>query len=68
MISLSNEEIQKERDEIFDTRPEDLSSYGSLINDTIASGGICVVGSTAKINEHSDMFGMIKPLSGTDNE
>ena len=68
MIKVTNEELQKERDEIFDTKPGDISSFGTLIEDTVSSGGICVVGSSAKINEHSDMFNSIRPLTGSDSE
>ena len=60
--SLSNESLQKERDEILDCSAEDIKKLAPVLR-AVCQGYICTVGSAGKITEDADMFKEIKELN-----
>lgn len=56
------EELQKERDQILDTQPEDIRALADLIQAVLDQNNLCVIGNENKINQASDMFDHIEKL------
>ncbi|MFH0765205.1 MAG: insulinase family protein, partial [Calditrichota bacterium] len=59
---ITQEDIQRERDEVLNTHKEDLPQFANLIGDTISQGALCAIGGDLKINENSDLFDKIQPI------
>ena len=57
---LSEEDFQKERDEILKARAADIRGLSSLIRDCFDGRHICVFGSEAAIKKHEDIFDNIE--------
>ena len=53
---ISQEDIQKERDEILNTKVEDLKKYAEMIDKVVSENLICVMGNKEVIKENSDLF------------
>lgn len=56
MTGLTEEILQKERDELLNTTPEDIRSLSEYIKAFMADEYLCVVGNAEKIKEADDMF------------
>ncbi len=53
---VSDDDLQRERDEILSCTKEDLKNASAVIRDVLGKAGICVVGSEKKIDDDSDIF------------
>ena len=53
---ITQDDIQKERDEILSTTSEDIKALTSLAADVLKNQYICVLGSESKIKQHKDLF------------
>jgi len=56
---ITQEDIQKERDEVLDTKPQDIREYADLITEAMKQDYYCVVGSEGKIKENKGLFGKL---------
>ena len=61
-MNLSDEQIQRERDQVLNVKVEDIRALGDLIDAFIADGCLCVVGSSEQIRENKELFGDICQL------
>ncbi len=53
---LTEEDYQKERDEVLSTTPESIRELKDMLEDTLDERHICVLGSEAAIKKHKDIF------------
>ncbi len=60
---ITEEQVQKERDEILQAAPEDMRRLADLVQAILDDEAFCVVGNEAKIKDNSEMFGSIRMLS-----
>lgn len=56
MTGVTNEDIQRERDEVLSTTVEDLNELSKSFEAALSRDCICVIGNSEKIEENSDMF------------
>lgn len=54
---IAQEAIQNERDEILNTKKEDIRNLAALVSDVMKQNYFCVLGSEEKIMAHKDIFG-----------
>ncbi len=64
LIGITEERLQKERDEILTCREEDLRALAEPLSEVLRADNFTVVGSTEKIRSSSDIFGSIRMLTG----
>lgn len=62
ICGISNEDIQKERDEILSTSIMDVKDFADVLKKGMDEKYCCVVGNEAKINENKSIFDKIKVL------
>ncbi len=60
--NISQEHLQKERDEVLSTTPEQIRALAPIIKDTLKQGNICVLGNEKKVEEFKELFGETKHL------
>lgn len=53
---LTNEDIQRERDEVLRTKVEDVKKHADMINAAMSENYVCVLGNEGKIKENKDVF------------
>jgi Zn-dependent M16 (insulinase) family peptidase len=56
---LTQDDIQRQRDEILGTTQEDIIKFADLARDVMKQDYICVLGNEAKIKENKDIFGKL---------
>ena len=59
ILSISDAEVQANRDQILQTSLSDINKAGELVGAVIDSNNICVVGSESKIKEAKELFNVI---------
>ena len=59
---VTEEMLQKERDQILNASAEDIHALAEIIEAVLAADQICVVGSESKVVEASDVLMEVKPL------
>ena len=59
---LTEEDLQKERDEILNASPEDIRRMGDLIQAVLEQGNICVVGSESVLEKNREVLKQVEPL------
>ena len=59
---VTEEMIQKERDQILNASVEDIHALAEIIEAVLAADQICVVGSESKVSEASDVLMEVKSL------
>ena len=59
---VTEEMLQKERDQILNASAEDIHALAEIIEAVLAADQICVVGSESKVAEASDVLMEVKPL------
>ena len=59
---VTEEMIQKERDQILNASVEDIHGLAEIIEAVLAADQICVVGSESKVSEASDVLMEVKSL------
>lgn len=62
MSGLTQEMLQKERDELLAATAEDLRSLAAYVRAFMSEDFLCVVGNGAKIKEVQDIFGSVENL------
>ena len=62
LMGLTEESLQKERDQVLDAKPEDIRRMADYLDALMAAAVLCVVGSDAKIRENAELFGEIRKL------
>ena len=60
--NISEEEIQRERDEILSATQEDIRGLADMMEAVLSDGNICVIGNENNIRKEEDMFMEIKGL------
>jgi Zn-dependent M16 (insulinase) family peptidase len=53
---VTQQDIQKERDEVLSTKVEDIKYYGDMLSKITGQNEYCVFGNGAKINDNKDIF------------
>ncbi|WP_368488959.1 insulinase family protein [Clostridium sp. BJN0013] len=53
---ITYEDLQKEREEILNTKEEDIVAFADLISHIMSKDNICVMGNEEKIRENKDIF------------
>ncbi len=61
---VTEEMVQKERDEILDARMSDIRELAPLVEAILSDENICVVGSETAIQKGKDLFWSVRPLIG----
>ena len=62
ITGLTEEEVEKNKEECLKTTLEDLKSYAEVLEKVMEKEYICVIGNEEKIMEHKELFGEIMPL------
>lgn len=60
--NISDVHLQKERDEVLSTKPEDIRALAPMIKETLKQGHICVLGNESKVKTHNELFMETKNL------
>jgi Zn-dependent M16 (insulinase) family peptidase len=58
----TEEDLQKERDQVLDTTPETIRSLAPLLKAVLEEDNICVVGNAQKCKEEASVFHEVKNL------
>ncbi len=53
---ISEEQRQKEREEVLSTKPEDIKAFKALLTDITKENYYCVLGNEAKLKDNKDVF------------
>jgi len=53
---ITDEQRQKERDEVLSTKPADIQSFKALLDDVIKENYFCVLGNETKIKDNKEIF------------
>ncbi|HHY82556.1 MAG TPA: insulinase family protein [Clostridiales bacterium] len=61
---LSQEEIQRERDEILSTDAKSIQALASMVKDVLKNNYICVLGNEGKIRQNKDLFNNLVSVFG----
>ncbi len=64
MTGLTNEKLQKERDEILSATPEDIRALSEYIKAFMEDDFLCVVGNAGKLKAEQNLFMKIENLFG----
>jgi presequence protease len=64
IAGLTEEELQRERDEILNVTIEDIRALSKTIKAVIDAGNICVIGNENKVMENKELFMEVKNLIG----
>lgn len=59
---ITEEDLQRERDEVLKVTVEDIRSLDKAVQAILDAGNICVIGSEERINANKDMFKEVKNL------
>ncbi|MBQ4045564.1 MAG: insulinase family protein, partial [Lachnospiraceae bacterium] len=64
LSGLTDEIVQKERDDILSCQPEDIRALAPYVQNILDSGYMCTVGGESKIRSQSQLFDVIEPIFG----
>ena len=59
---VTDEDLQKERDEILDATPKDINALAPLLRSVLSDGARCVIGNETQIRQAESAFTEIRPL------
>ena len=62
MEGVSEEVLQKERDEVLNATPDDIRKLADLIDGVMKQNCLCVIGNEDSIEENAEMFDSISQL------
>lgn len=62
MAGITEEDLQKERDQILNVTLEDIRGLHKAVKAITDAGNICVIGSEEKINQNKELFKEVKNL------
>ncbi|MCD7819986.1 MAG: insulinase family protein, partial [Lachnospiraceae bacterium] len=65
---ISEEQVQRERDEILTANPEQIRALAPLVRAILDENAFCVVGNEEKIREAEDLFFSVRALSGANEQ
>ena len=65
LSGVTDEMLQKERDQVLGATKEDIRALADLIRAVLATRSFCVVGNEDKIEANREVFGEVKNLSGS---
>lgn len=61
-VGLTEEDVQKERDQILNTTVEDMRNSADMVEALLADGKICVLGNEEKVRENAELFHVIDTI------
>ncbi|MCY6484754.1 insulinase family protein [Clostridium aestuarii] len=56
LSNITDQDIQKERDEVLKTTKEDIKGFANMIHEAMKQNCLCVLGNEAKIKQNEDIF------------
>lgn len=56
ICNITQADIQKERDEVLNTKVDDIRAFAEFLKNTLDQNYICVLGNDTKIKENKDIF------------
>ncbi len=59
---VTNEDLQKTRDEMLSANVETIRGFADLVEDFVNQNNVCVIGSESQINENRQLFGTVEAL------
>ena len=59
---VTDEDLQKERDQILDARPEDIRALAPLLRAALSDGAKCAIGNETQIRAAAEAFTDVQPL------
>jgi Zn-dependent M16 (insulinase) family peptidase len=59
---ISSEDVQRERDEVLSTKPEDIRAFADMAKDLMKQNYVCVIGNESKIKENKEVFNKLVKL------
>ena len=62
----TQEEVQKERDEILSATEKDIQKLAPYMEAILKTGSLCALGGEERIKKEKELFGEIKPLIGSE--
>lgn len=62
LSGVSDEMLQRERDQILAAEPEDIRKLAGIVKAILGTGSRCVIGNDEKIEKNREMFGEVKNL------
>jgi len=62
LSGVTEEDLQRERDEILNVTLEDIRALHKPVRAILDAGNICVIGSEEKINQNKELFAEVKSL------
>jgi Zn-dependent M16 (insulinase) family peptidase len=60
---ISEQELQKERDQVLGCTKEDIQSLAPVMRAVTESGNLCVIGNERHLADEKELFAVLKPLS-----
>ena len=60
--NITNEELQKERDEVLSISVDDIKNSYEMLNNLISSSNYCAMGNEGKLKENKDIFDKLIPV------
>lgn len=62
LSGVTEEMLQKERDEILSATPEDIRRLAPLMEELLKTGAICAIGNEEQVKAQAEMFGAVENL------
>lgn len=62
LSGMTEEMVQKERNEILEVTQEDIRALADIVQAILDTNALCVIGNEGQIKEESQMFKEVKPL------
>lgn len=59
---ISQDDVQKERDQIINTKVSDIKGFADLVSKSMEQNCICALGNEDKLKANKDLFGSIKNI------
>ena len=63
LSGITNERLQKERQQILNITAEDIQALSDYVRDILSDDVLCVIGSESAVEKHRDMFDCVETLS-----
>ena len=63
LTGISQEEMQKTRDQIIDATPADIRALAPLVKAVLTDNSICVIGNEDAIEKEKDLFDSVESLN-----
>ena len=63
LSGITDEDVQRERDEILGASSEDVKALAPLVREILRQNHLCVIGSEGKLKEAEALFDRMEPLA-----